>query len=307
VDAPAGAHLAAISFPGMTTPAGEQQNRGDAPTYSLEQHIAIISGRHTFKFGGIFTRPAGGRPDTDLTIVSYSSLADLTANNPSQISSTLGTNNFVWHVKNFGLFAQDDWRVSNKLVVNLGLRYDYFGNYVASPVDAANPAGLFNLDGLLDQKFNFGPLRDRATRSTPIRSISIRESALRIRSTAKATPSCAVDSASCTSRSIRRSTKPDRQHRHRPVQDDVQPRAGASAWPALADLQRADHPAVSGAEHGEASGAGIFDPTMEAPFALNFSIGVQRILPGSLMIDTAYVGTVAVTSPWRETTTRSIG
>src|SRR6185295_10742456 len=65
VPAPAGAHLAAISFPGMNTPAGEQQNRGDAPSYSLEEHIGIISGKHTFKFGGIFTRPAGGRPDTD--------------------------------------------------------------------------------------------------------------------------------------------------------------------------------------------------------------------------------------------------
>ena len=53
---------------------------------------------------------------------------------------------------------QDDWRVSQKLVVNLGLRYDYFGNLTAEGENGGTPH-VFNPDGILDSKFNIGPFR----------------------------------------------------------------------------------------------------------------------------------------------------
>src|SRR2546423_7108268 len=81
----------------------------------------------------------------------------------------------------FGLFAQDDWRVGPRLVLNLGVRYDSYGPYVATgwkgdfgrtlksynmePEILKNlvgnlPMAVYNLDGLLDPNtFTWGPQR----------------------------------------------------------------------------------------------------------------------------------------------------
>jgi hypothetical protein len=59
-----------------------------------------------------------------------------------------------------GFFGQDDWRITPKLVINLGARYDYYSKIVARGIDPKSGAGLFNLDGLRDTKYTFGPFRD---------------------------------------------------------------------------------------------------------------------------------------------------
>jgi len=41
------------------------------------------------------------------------------------------------------------------------MRYDYFGKYIAQPTDPSAPAYLWNLDGLLNNRFEFGPVRDK--------------------------------------------------------------------------------------------------------------------------------------------------
>src|SRR5439155_26406614 len=50
-----------------------------------------------------------------------------------------------------------------RLVINAGVRYDYFGRYRFEPTDADNPAGIVNLDGAPDPTFSFGapPSPDR--------------------------------------------------------------------------------------------------------------------------------------------------
>ena len=61
------------------------------------------------------------------------------------------------------------WRVSSKLTLNIGLRYDYFGHPAAKDV---NKSGSFltNPDGRLDNKFNVGKFRpnDNPYESDPI-------------------------------------------------------------------------------------------------------------------------------------------
>ncbi|MEJ7609079.1 MAG: TonB-dependent receptor [Bryobacteraceae bacterium] len=63
-------------------------------------------------------------------------------------------------MRDYGLFIQDDWRVTPRLVLNLGLRYDFYGKSRVNPT-ADNPVGFYNLAPPTDWKtFNFGPPRD---------------------------------------------------------------------------------------------------------------------------------------------------
>ncbi|MGH9673051.1 MAG: TonB-dependent receptor domain-containing protein, partial [Bryobacteraceae bacterium] len=131
------------------------------PVWSVEHKYARHAGQQSLKFGGIYGRRQPGRFDIENPIASYANKADFLANIPRQIQYTLGSNRFVSRSHEFGLFAQDDWRVKSNLVINLGLRYDYFGKYIAKPTDPKAPAYLWNLDGLLDTQFRFGAVRDK--------------------------------------------------------------------------------------------------------------------------------------------------
>ena len=59
----------------------------------------------------------------------------------------------------FGFFGQDDFRVNSRLVLNLGLRYDFYSNNVVKPTGDV-PVGIVNLSPATDlHRFNFGPPR----------------------------------------------------------------------------------------------------------------------------------------------------
>lgn len=142
---------------------GEIRNDDPKPFYSFEEKFALIKGRHSLKFGGIWSYRGSGRFNVEGAIVRYSNAGDLLANIPNNTTTSFGTPKFVGRDYQLGFFAQDDWRISPKLVINLGLRYDYFSNYVAEGEDQNDPflsAGLFNPDGILDGSFNLGPIRD---------------------------------------------------------------------------------------------------------------------------------------------------
>jgi outer membrane receptor protein involved in Fe transport len=156
-----GRRVAQISGLGFSTADSEIVQYGQGgPVWSAEQKYARTAGKHSLKFGGVFSRRTGGRSNIENARVRYENEADMLANIPSRVQVTFGVNPYKSRSWELGFFAQDDWRVSPKLVVNLGVRYDYFSKFVAEPSTDA-PAGLFNLDGLIDpQTFTFGPFRD---------------------------------------------------------------------------------------------------------------------------------------------------
>ena len=131
------------------------------PVWSAEHKYSRHAGQHSLKFGGIYARRQPGRFDIENPIAAYANKADFLANIPRQIQYTLGSNRFVSRSHEWGFFAQDDWRVTSRLVINLGVRYDFFGKYIAKPTDPNAPAYIWNLDGLLDNQFRFGPVRDK--------------------------------------------------------------------------------------------------------------------------------------------------
>jgi len=157
--APGGRRISGIEGLGLNVPSSEVFYVGGA-TWTGENKISKIIGKHALKFGGIYARRGSGRENFDNSAISYANEADLLANIPNQVRVNFGLNKFVSHMDDWGVFIQDDWRITPKLTLNLGIRYDDYRNFAIKPTDSRFPAGIFNFDGLKDPiNFIFGPLR----------------------------------------------------------------------------------------------------------------------------------------------------
>jgi hypothetical protein len=77
-------------------------------------------GAGAFTFNGEYTSATGSAPST-----SPAAIADLILGLPSSASLTLNSGVFINRVGYHGLYAQDDFRISQKLTINYGLRYEY--------------------------------------------------------------------------------------------------------------------------------------------------------------------------------------
>ena len=143
---------------GWGTLAGNQDLLLEGPTWSLGEKFSKHLGKHSLKFGGLYTHHCCQRDNVEAVAWTYTGLADLLANIPSQINASFGNGEYTAKMWELGLFLQDDWRIHPRLTLNLGLRYDYFAHLVAHE-DINSGSFLFNPDGLLDNKFNVGPIR----------------------------------------------------------------------------------------------------------------------------------------------------
>ena len=133
-------------------PSKELQN-----SYTLSENLTLVKGRHTWKFGTEIRReeftifqPAAPRGTLDFG----STLSD----NPAAIG-TGGTgfasfmagmtdggsinnlHNVDYFRNTYSFYAQDDWKVTPSLILNLGLRYELFGTVS----DRFNDIGNFDL------------------------------------------------------------------------------------------------------------------------------------------------------------------
>ena len=133
---------------GITPPEGRNDITGH-----LTDIVSLNKGRHQLRFGGEFRqgridefyfRRSTGQFTFDGTQGPWASycaahssvpgcdqnttaLADFLAGNVSQSSIAVGNAERFVIANGLDFFGQDDWQVTSKLNINLGLRYEYFG------------------------------------------------------------------------------------------------------------------------------------------------------------------------------------
>jgi hypothetical protein len=106
------------SWPLWTTPS-HTENYSDTATY--------VRGKHSFRFGAIFTHGEVDylRADEGRGRVDFHYLEDFVAGTPIRDwSLQYGDPARNVTLKSFGLFAQDDFRITRRVTLNLGARYD---------------------------------------------------------------------------------------------------------------------------------------------------------------------------------------
>jgi hypothetical protein len=146
--------------PGQTlgTTLNRPQYNSPNPYYDFQDSISYLKGKHSFKFGVEYTKIeadssigagargqlsfTGGQAFSILGGASSSGLEDFLAGTPAGQGNLLlaGDPSIQAHWSNYAGFVQDDWRVTQKLIINLGLRYEY-----SSPMKTSgNPIGSFD-------------------------------------------------------------------------------------------------------------------------------------------------------------------
>jgi Carboxypeptidase regulatory-like domain len=135
------------------------------PTYTYRDIMTAILGNHTLFFGGYVAFAQKNQQSTaDIQgQLSFSTGTPQTTSNPfadlllgqiGQYQQTSAQPYFYDRYKIFEPFFQDDWRVTKKLTLNLGLRWSFYGRYQEkqfkefnfSPTVFAQPSGavLYN-------------------------------------------------------------------------------------------------------------------------------------------------------------------
>jgi outer membrane receptor protein involved in Fe transport len=129
-------------------------------TYSFEQKFSRGFQRHLVKAGFRFMRETGGRSNPEIPKFIYQNYADLLANIPTQQFTSYGAPPHGSHMDNYSAFLQDDWRLGSNFVLNLGVRYDYYGTIHLVPTSPVE-VEIVNFEAASDlRKLDFGPLRD---------------------------------------------------------------------------------------------------------------------------------------------------
>jgi outer membrane receptor protein involved in Fe transport len=125
-------------FPGMPTltvtglftlgssPLADQSSRINS--FTFQDTLSIVRGRHRIKVGGEYRR---SQVNFYFNAFSRGQLIFPTFTNflLGQSVSIIGSGVYdrAFRVNDLSGFVQDDWKVSNRLTLNLGLRYDFYG------------------------------------------------------------------------------------------------------------------------------------------------------------------------------------
>ena len=96
--------------------------------YTLSEDVNWTRGKHAFKFGVLLNRFNQGSQDTNSYNgqLQYNQLSDFLSDIPAvvEFAPTFANENRFFIYNTYGFYGQDDWRATQRLTVNLGLRYE---------------------------------------------------------------------------------------------------------------------------------------------------------------------------------------
>ena len=142
------------------------------PTYTYRDNMTKVLGTHTFQFGAYFVfaqKNEANSPyiqgiltfsSSDAAVTTGNAFADLLLGNIASYQQATKETQYYHRYRIAEPYFQDDWRITRRLTLNLGLRVSMFGtyrqryrqafNFDPSAFVAANEP-LFNSDGSLAQ------------------------------------------------------------------------------------------------------------------------------------------------------------
>lgn len=127
--------------------------------YSVAQNLTHTQGRHLLKFGSLFERYQDNmvNPTFSLGIYAFADLSSFLRNVPRQFIGLTPDAQLdrYWRFTLFGFYGQDDYKITQRLTLNLGLRYEF----ATLPQDRRDIA----LINLTDSKVTPGPLYQNPT------------------------------------------------------------------------------------------------------------------------------------------------
>jgi hypothetical protein len=135
-------NLARFSFGGPN----DSFNKRKQTTFSLADNITYTTGNHSFKFGGEFRRYRfdNSLPEEQATeFEKFDSITQLLTNNATEADTQYGLTEKSFRFGDIGAYITDDWKITQRLTLNLGLRYDFFG----LPTEKDGRIGNFDFSG----------------------------------------------------------------------------------------------------------------------------------------------------------------
>ncbi|HEY8459167.1 MAG TPA: TonB-dependent receptor [Blastocatellia bacterium] len=130
-------------------------------TFSVVDNFTNIRGNHTLKAGFEIRDVRSYRAQGGLPTHTYANTAALIADQPNNVQLIFNTSkrNFT---TNYGFYLQDDWRVTPRFQLNLGLRYEYYAPLKgAFNITGSDPFGEFGTSNeepyFASDKNNFAP------------------------------------------------------------------------------------------------------------------------------------------------------
>jgi len=127
---------------GILGEGGRASVRGPEGDAALVETVSYLHGKHAFKFGFDYVRILfdGNSFNGNSGSITFSTLQNFLQGVPKSGSIGVGSGVFNGRANWYSAFAQDDWRLSPRLTLNLGLRWEFIGN----PWERDNYVGEFD-------------------------------------------------------------------------------------------------------------------------------------------------------------------
>ena len=120
-----GTNLTQFSFGGPN----DSFNQRKQQTFSIANNVTFIRNNHTFRFGGDFKRHQydSSLPEEQATeFEKFDSITQLLTGNASEADTQFGITEKSFRFRDYAGYIADDWKLSRKLTLNVGLRYELF-------------------------------------------------------------------------------------------------------------------------------------------------------------------------------------